>query len=235
MWDRMIKWFKGVWAKIRSGLEDGMKALSLTWSDREARGRVGYYAALALLLVLLGTGSYAYRQRRQAVREVQEQPPRPVAAMRFQTSTPEPEPTAEPVRWVWPLEGEIVGQYSPDNPVWSRTLEQWQAHPALDISGAPGEAVYACRDGSVSDAWSDRLWGNVVVLEHDDGYRSTYAGLNTLAMVSVGDAVEAGQVIGSVGDSAACEADLGWHIHFLLERNGEPVEFERLCPGREGH
>ena len=228
MWDRMIKWFKGVWAKIRSGLEDGMKALSLTWSDKEARGRVGYYAALALLLVLLGTGSYAYRQRRQAVREVQEQPPRPVAAMRFQTSTPEPEPTAEPVRWVWPLEGEIVGQYSPDNPVWSRTLEQWQVHPALDISGAPGEAVYACRDGIVADAWSDRLWGNVIVLEHEDGYSSVYAGLNTLKLVSVGDAVTAGQIISAVGDSAACEAEKAWHIHFELKQDGEPVDFRTL-------
>ena len=184
--------------------------------------------------LLLGAGSYAYRQRSLAHSEQPEQPPRPAAAMRFQLPTPEPEPSAEPVRWAWPLEGEIVGRYSPENPIWSETLEQWQAHPALDITGAPGEAVYACRDGSVSDAWSDRLWGNVVVLEHDDGYHSTYAGLNTLAMVSIGDRVEAGQVIGSVGDSAACEADLGWHIHFMLEKDGVPVDFQSVCPAGEG-
>ena len=87
--------------------------------------------------------------------------------------------------------GEIVAEYSPDAPVWSETLGQWQTHPALDIAGSPGEAVYACRDGVVSEAWKDRLWGNVILVEHDDGYQSTYAGLNTLNMVAIGDAREA--------------------------------------------
>ena len=41
---------------------------------------------------------------------------------------------------------EILAEYAPDAPVWSETLGQWQTHPALDIAGSPGEAVYACRD-----------------------------------------------------------------------------------------
>ena len=58
-----------------------------------------------------------------------------------------------------------MAEYAPDAPVWSETLGQWQTHPALDIAGSPGEAVYACREGVVSEAWSDRLWGNVVVID----------------------------------------------------------------------
>ncbi|MBR1820842.1 MAG: M23 family metallopeptidase, partial [Clostridia bacterium] len=126
------------------------------------------------------------------------------------------------------LEGEIVGAYSPELPVWSGTLSQWQTHPALDIAGTPGEAVYACRDGVVSDAWHDRLWGNVIVIDHADGYQSTYAGLNTLNLAEVGQAVAAGDVISAVGPSLPCEADQPAHIHFQLTWNGEPADFEAL-------
>lgn len=204
---------------------DGLKALL---ADREARARLGYYAGLAVLLAMLGLGAHAWRVRGQPGDDAPVQPPREVMAMRVPTLAPVPMATPEPVRWTWPLEGEILADYSPQAPVWSETLGQWQTHPALDIAGSPGEAVYACRDGAVSEVWSDRLWGNVVVIDHDGGYRSTYAGLNTLEMVREGDAVAAGQVIGSVGQSASCEAERGWHIHFELTKDGEPEDFAAL-------
>lgn len=195
--------------------------------SREKRMRAGYYMGLALLLALLGLGSQAWRTREQSRADAA---PQPRAAMAMRLPTPEsfPAATPEPPRWVWPVEGNILADYSPDAPVWSETLGQWQTHPALDIAGSPGEAVYACRDGVVSEAWSDRLWGNVIAVEHDEGYRSVYAGLNTLKMVSEGDEVRAGQVIGSVGQSAASEAERGWHLHFELTREGEPMDFRTL-------
>jgi len=196
--------------------------------SREMRMRVGYYMGLALLLTLLGLGSHAWRMRGQSRQEASETLPRAAMAVGVPTLAPAPSATPEPVRWGWPLEGEILTEYAPAEPVWSETLGQWQTHPALDIAGSPGEAVYACRDGVVSEAWSDRLWGNVVVIEHDDGYRSTYAGLNTLNMVAEGDAVSMGQVIGSVGQSATCEAERGWHVHFEITRDGTPVDFRTL-------
>ena len=51
-------------------------------------------------------------------------------------------------------------------------------------------------------------------------------------MVSVGDMVEAGQVIGSVGASA-CEADAGWHLHFELTLDGAPADFAALVEPTE--
>lgn len=215
-------WLAGQWKRLAAGIGSMLHS-------REIRIRVGYYMGLALLLGLLGLGSHAWRMRRQSQGEVSP-PPRAAMAVGIPTLTPIPTATPEPVLWTWPLEGEILAEYAPDTTVWSETLGQWQTHPALDIAGSPGEAVYACRDGVVSEAWSDRLWGNVVVIEHDDGYRSTYAGLNTLNMVSEGDAVSMGQVIGSVGQSAACEAERGWHLHFELTREGEPVDFNTLVP-----
>ena len=191
-------------------------------------GKWGCYAALALLLILLGSASYAYRTRREGDYAALQPLPKSVAAL--QVPEPTPEPTPVPARWVWPLEGEIVGAFSPNEPVWSATLGQWQTHPGLDIAGCPGEAVYACADGTVQDAWNDRLWGNVIVIGHPDGYQSTYAGVNTLKLAEPGSAVVAGQVISAVGgaDAIACEAGMAAHIHFELALDGRPVDIGTL-------
>ncbi len=198
-------------------------------TSRESLGRIGYYAALLVLLAALGSASYAYRNRRARESGAAAGTPLVAGTQNVQAISPVEKATPTPAPWVWPLKGEIIGAYSPDEPVWSETLSQWQTHPALDLSGAPGEAVFACRDGIVSDAWSDRLWGNVIVIEHEDGYRSTYAGLNTIELVEPGERVTAGSIIGSVGQSAACEADKSWHLHFELTREGEPVDFQSLA------
>ena len=194
--------------------------------------RVGWYAALAALLVLLGSASYAYRKRSAAPVEPRNEPravmavhtPDPVAAW-VTRAEPTPEPTPEPLRFVWPIEGNIIGEYAEDHMVWSEDLGQWQTHPALDIAAAPGEAVAACADGVVTDAWEDDLWGKVIQISHPEDYVSTYAGLNTLKLVSIGDSVTAGQVISAVGDTAACEATLPTHLHFEIKKLGIFVNF----------
>lgn len=194
--------------------------------SRAQWGRAAYYAGLALLLALLGAASHAYRAKLS--QPVEPPPAREALSAQAEPLLPTPEPTPEPVVWAWPLEGEIVGEYAPDAPVWSGTLMQWQTHPALDIAGSPGEAVYACRDGVVADAYHDRLWGNVIVLEHGDGYRSTYCGLNTLNLVEVGQSVAVGDVLSAVAPSVPCEADLPAHIHFELTQAGETADFQAL-------
>lgn len=199
---------------------------TLKRANRAQWGRIAYYAALALLLVALGAASHAYRNRNAAA-IVQESAQTALSA-RAELPLTTPEPTVEPVPWTWPLEGEIVGEYAPNEPVWSATLEQWQTHPGIDIAGSPGEAVYACRDGEISDAWCDRLWGNVIVIDHDDGWQSVYRGVNTLKLVEVGQRVSAGDVISAVAPSLPCEADLPAHIHFELTHGGESVDFQSI-------
>ena len=214
---------KRIWMWLgdrRRDLWDAAKAMT---GARAAR--IGYYAALIALLAVLGSASYAYRPGGEAERAER---PAPTPAVRAAAALPTPMPTPEPMKWVWPLEGDIVGAFAPETTVWSATLSQWQTHDGVDIAGSPGEAVYACADGVVTDAWKDALWGNVVRVEHADGSVATYAGLNTLNMVSAGDAVKAGDIVGAVGNSAVCESDMPWHLHFALERDGVPVDFAQM-------
>lgn len=191
--------------------------------------RAGYYAALSAILVILGIASYSYRNDHTvSPTDLQTAQPQAVVAVRTPapTSQPTPAPTVEPTRYAWPVEGEIIAEYAPDELVWSETLSQWQIHPAIDIAAAAGEAVMACADGTVKDAYSDPLWGNVIIIEHADGMESMYANLNTLNLVAVGDPVTCGDAISAIGKSAACESDMPWHLHFALMQDGEAIDFE---------
>lgn len=214
----MLRRIKELYRRTYACLSALIKAIS-----RDQWGRIAYYAALALLLVALGAASHAYRSRK--TEPVTQPSARTALSARAEVHLPTPEPTAEPAQWVWPLDGEIIGEYAPDEPVWSATLEQWQTHPAIDIAGSPGEAVYACRDGVIADAWCDRLWGNVIAIDHSGGWQSKCCGLNTLNLVEVGQEVKAGDVISAVAPSVPCEADLPAHIHFEVTKDGEAVEF----------
>ena len=189
--------------------------------------RLGWYAALALLLVILGSASHAYRNR-GAGDEAAPEIVRAAIAVSSPAPSPTPQPTPAPLRYVWPVEGEVIGAYSPEALVWSAAMGQWQTHPGIDIAARPGEAVGACADGTVAGAWRDAMWGNVIEIEHPDGRRSTYAGVNTLNLVAVGEAVSAGQAISAVGQSAACESDLPWHLHFALAEGDVPLDFARV-------
>ena len=213
-------WLAGQWKRLAAGIGSMLHS-------REIRIRVGYYMGLALLLGLLGLGSHAWRMRGQSQGEVSP-PPRAAMAVGIPTLTPIPTATPEPVLWTWPLEGEILAEYAPDTTVWSETLGQWQSHPGIDIAAAAGEAVAACAAGTVREAWEDPLWGDVIEIEHRQGYVSTYANLSTLNMVAPGDEVAAGQIIGAVGNTAACESEMPWHLHFALMRDGAPVDCQKL-------
>ena len=110
-------------------------------------------------------------------------------------------------------------------------LETW-TDPGVVARGRTCETrvadVRRAPDGTVVDAYRDRLWGNTIVIEHADGMRSPYCGLNTLQLVQTGEPVEGGAVISSVGDTAACESEMPWHLHFSLERGEKSVDVEKF-------
>ena len=64
-----------------------------------------------------------------------------------------------------------------------------------------GSPVMAAADGVVVDAQRDSQMGRTLVIQHEEGYKTTYAGLETVS-ASVGDEVSSGQVIGTIGTSS---------------------------------
>lgn len=125
---------------------------------------------------------------------------------------------------VTPLSGEIVAAFSVDQLMYNESLGDWRTHDGIDISARAGTAVTAACAGTVSSVADDPLMGTMVVVDHDGGFQTTYANLQSQTPVKAGDPVTAGQVIGSVGLTAAAESAAGAHLHFSVTKDGEPMD-----------
>lgn len=129
----------------------------------------------------------------------------------------------EPQPMHWPAEGLIQTEFAQNKLIYRPTLNEWSVHPAVDIQAAAGTAVRAVMKGRVESVRDDRMLGKQVTLLHADGWRSLYASLDTVEVV-VGDTVEAGDPLGTIGTSALEEISQGPHLHFVLEKDGKPVD-----------
>ena len=125
---------------------------------------------------------------------------------------------------VTPVHGEVVAAFSVDELAYNPTLEDWRTHDGVDIAAASGTTVLAACNGTVLTVEDDALMGTTVVVEHDGGYQTTYANLQTDPPVDTGDIVSAGQIIGTVGTTAAVESAQEPHLHFSVTRDGEAVD-----------
>jgi len=92
-------------------------------------------------------------------------------------------------------------------------------HTGIDIGASAGAPILAATDGAVASAGSLGGYGNATVIEHGGGMATLY-GHQSAILVSPGDRVTAGEVIGRVGCTGACT---GPHLHFEVRIDGEPV------------
>ena len=128
----------------------------------------------------------------------------------------------------YPLNGEIIGEFSGGELVKSPTTGIWQTHNGIDIAGNQGDTVCAIDAGIVKNVENDALWGITVTIEHQNGILSRYCSLNNGLSVNTGDKVENGTIIGALGNTADIESAMPTHLHFELmqgEHYLNPVEY----------
>jgi len=90
-------------------------------------------------------------------------------------------------------------------------------HPAVDIGGSVGNSIFATDSGVVVYAgWSNYGYGNLIVIDHGNGWQSAYAHLSSVA-VGCGQSVFQGGAIGGLGSTGNSS---GPHLHFELAYNG---------------
>ena len=148
-----------------------------------------------------------------------------IAVNKNKNNTPITEDVAVTISPYLPvLNATIYKDYSVDELLYNSTLKQWEVHKGLDFQTATGSSVYSILDGKVVDVYSNVLEGSVVVVEHDNGWVSTYASLDENVNVKKGDSVNRGDQLGTVSSSASAELDAGAHLHFSLEDNGKAVD-----------
>jgi len=88
-------------------------------------------------------------------------------------------------------------------------------HGAIDFAAPAGTEVYAASEGKVIKALRMKGYGNLVVLEHENGYTTYYAHLSKI-LVKKGDVVSAGDLLGTVGKTGKAT---GPHLHFELRKD----------------
>lgn len=93
-------------------------------------------------------------------------------------------------------------------------------HRGIDMAAPVGTPVQAVAAGTVITAKRDRGYGEFVVIDHHNGYRTLYAH-NSKLLVKAGDRVQVGQQIAKVGSTGQ---STGPHLHFEMHRDGKRVD-----------
>lgn len=106
----------------------------------------------------------------------------------------------------WPTKGRITA-----------TLGDGRGHTGIDIANRVGTGIYAAKSGVVIQASYSGSYGNVVVIDHGDGYFTRYAHASSI-LVSVGQRVNRGQLIEYMGSTGR---STGPHLHFEIRRGGK--------------
>jgi septal ring factor EnvC (AmiA/AmiB activator) len=118
----------------------------------------------------------------------------------------------------WPVAGgKIIARFgNQQNP----TLHTITQNPGIDIAIAAGTSVEAVTDGEVSAIWWLPSFGNLVILNHKNGFRTVYAHLSDIS-VNEGDIVHEGERIGKSGEALS-----GPVLHFEVwkERDKQDPE-----------
>jgi murein DD-endopeptidase MepM/ murein hydrolase activator NlpD len=93
-------------------------------------------------------------------------------------------------------------------------------HQGIDLAAPIGTAIHATADGVVSEAaWNSGGYGNLVKLDHGRGIETRYAHLSRI-LVSPGQRVTRGQVIGRMGSTGR---STGSHLHYEVRIDGRAV------------
>ncbi len=119
----------------------------------------------------------------------------------------------------WPVTGgKIVSRFgAQENPA----LHTVTQNPGIDISVTTGSTVCTVADGEVSAIWWLPSFGNLVIINHRNGYRSVYAHLSDIT-VSEGEKVTEGEAIGKSGEALS-----GPMLHFEIWKDREKLDPEQ--------
>ena len=141
------------------------------------------------------------------------------------TTNTKPEETKPEIpSFTKPVEGEIIKEFAKNNLVYSDTLGEWITHYGIDIKADKTTVVKSSAAGTVKYIKNDPRYGLTIVIEHTSGYKTVYANLLSTEFVVVGENVEQGQTIGTVGTTSTFEVLDDPHLHFEIIKDDEYLD-----------
>lgn len=206
-------------------------------NERKHNNAKGYYILLAALVLVAGISGYIFLSEAEPTADV----PLSEASVPVETAGAElsegkapaetsPEggktvPTlGMPERTVMPVSGDMLRPYAMESLSYNTTTKDWRVHGGVDLAAELGQDVRAARSGTVVSVYEDDYYGMTVVLQHQDGYTTSYCGLAAEPNVAAGEDVAVGQILGQVGGTALLETAMESHLHFEVCKNGDPID-----------
>jgi len=124
-----------------------------------------------------------------------------------------PEPPPRGGRFMWPVQGKVIGHYG--------TSASGTHNDGINIAAAKGTPVRAADSGVVAYAGNElRGYGNLVLIKHAGGWMTAYAHNGTL-LVKRGDVVKRGQEIATVGSTGIVSEP---QLHFEIRRGTQVLD-----------
>lgn len=116
-------------------------------------------------------------------------------------------------RLAWPLDdGYISSEFG--------NQRSGHRHRGIDIRISPGTSIRAAAAGRVTFSGRMRGYGNVIFVDHGDGFETRYAH-NRKNRVHKGDVVDVGSSIAEVGSTGNASAP---HLHFEVRKDGHAID-----------
>ena len=123
----------------------------------------------------------------------------------------------------WPVNGNILQDYSMDQTVYFSTLDQYKLSPAIAVGAVEGAPVVAAVNGTVYSVEQDIQTGTTVTMELGNGYQAIYGQLADLT-VAEGDTVKKGTTIGYIAQPTKYYSTEGTNLYFEMKKDGEPID-----------
>ena len=127
--------------------------------------------------------------------------------------------------FLWPVQGTITSEFG-----YRYIFGETNFHRGLDIAAPEGTAINAAADGTVTFAGERGTYGNLVKLDHGNGFVTYYAHCSQL-LVQEGDTVDQGETIALVGSTGR---STGPHCHFEVLWQGELLDPLACLPDSPG-
>lgn len=123
---------------------------------------------------------------------------------------------------LWPVDGNVIMNYSVDHLIYHATLMQFKVNPAIVIDAEVGTKVQAATTGVITDIYDDPVTGLTVTMDIGDGYSLLYG---QLANVNhrIGDRLAEGDVIGEINAPTKYYSIEGSNLYFMVMKEDETV------------
>ena len=123
---------------------------------------------------------------------------------------------------LWPVDGNVIMNYSMDHLTYFSTLMQFKVNPAIVIDAEVGSEVRAATTGIITDIYDDAVTGLTVTMDIGDGYSLLYGQLANVNH-KIGDRMSEGDILGTINTPTKYYSIEGSNLYFMVMNDEETV------------